>query len=168
VWLTEEGESNARGALSSVIARWTMRLSTSFSLCIGATLLVPGCRQRDSAPEDRPKAASPAPDVAVAAEKSGFAARFDAASTIENISLKDEALGKLATDAASAGNREITNKAIDGIQNVSLHDDIAYTSALALAKAGKEAAALEVAKSINNVTKKDAVMAKIAKGDTNN
>lgn len=54
------------------------------------------------------------------------------------------------------------------IQNVSLHDETAYNSALALAKAGKGAAALEVAKSINNVTKKDEVMAKIAKGDTNN
>ena len=145
-----------------------MRSSISYSLYIGALLLVSGCRQRDSAPDDRPKDKSPTSSSASAAvDESKFAARFDAASTINNISLKDEALVKLATDAASVGD-EITNKAIDGIQNVSLHDETAYTSALALAKAGKGAAALEVAKSINNVTKKDEVMAKIAKGDTNN
>ena len=54
------------------------------------------------------------------------------------------------------------------IQNVSLHDETAYNSALALAKAGRTAAAVEIAKSLTNLTKKDEVMAKIAKGDTNN
>jgi hypothetical protein len=38
----------------------------------------------------------------------------------------------------------------------------------ALAKAGRTTAAIEIAKSLTNVTKKDEVMAKIAKGDTNN
>ncbi len=84
---------------------------------------------------------------------------------MNNVSQKDEALVKVATDAAAMGDGEVSKKSIDSIQNISLHDDAAYDSALLLAKSGTAKDAVAIAKSINNVTKRDEALAKIAKGE---
>ncbi len=141
-----------------------MRSTIAFSFCVGAVLFLGACRERDATTADRPKTdRQPTPDVAKSGD-SGFAGRLAAASEINNASLKDEALIKLAVDAAIAGNDEIASKALNGMYNVSQRDEAAYTAALALAKSGKASAAVEIAKSLNNVTKRDELLARIAKG----
>jgi hypothetical protein len=141
-----------------------MRLPVVVVFCVGAALILSGCRERDAAPGDRPKADIHPTDNVAKSGDSGFAGRLAAASEINNVSLKDEALVKLAIDAATVGNDEITSKALNDVQNISLRDETAYTAALALAKSGKASAAVEIAKSLNNVTKRDELLARIAKG----
>jgi hypothetical protein len=144
-----------------------MRLLTGCSLCVGISLFALGCQRReDTRPQPHNQSSASSSDRA--ADDSNLAARFDAASSMNNVALKDEALVKLAENASNSGNGDIAKKSIDGIQNVALHDEAAYNSALLLAKSGTTKVAVAIAQSINNVAKRDEALAKIAKGDSSN
>lgn len=111
-----------------------------------------------------PGAATPA---AAPTSMSTNAARLKAAMAISSLSERDEALAKLAADAAAQGDADVTAKAVEGIIDVTLHDKAAGDCALSLAKAGKTAAATELARAIRTQSQRDATLAHIAKGAGN-
>jgi hypothetical protein len=97
-------------------------------------------------------------------DQTGFASRLDAAKGIGNNATRDEALSKLAIDAAANGDGEITRKAVDAIFNSATKSEVASRSALKLGKAGKGDEANAVARLIFNNAIRDETLAKIAKG----
>lgn len=155
--------------ISTAVLRLHMRLIAFCMLVLVIALSLFGCQRRESSPDNHRQANSQTTNVNdKTVSDSNLAARFDAASSMNNVALKDDALVKLANDSGSAGDGEIAKKSIDSIQNVALHDEAAYDSALLLAKSGDAKDAVEIAKSINNVSKRDEALAKITKGETNN
>jgi len=102
--------------------------------------------------------------VAAPTSMSANAARLKAAMAISSLSERDEALAKLAADAAAQGDTDVTAKAVEGVVDVTFHDKTATGCALALAKAGKTASATDLARTIRSQTQRDATLAQIAKG----
>jgi hypothetical protein len=94
-------------------------------------------------------------------------ARLKAAMAISSLSERDDALAKLAADAAAQGDTDVTAKAVEGVIDVTLHDKAASDCALALAKAGKTASATDLARTIRTQSQRDATLAQIAKGAGN-
>jgi hypothetical protein len=90
--------------------------------------------------------------------------RLDAASALVDLGKRDDALVKVAEDAASAGLAEIVKKALSKVTDIGEKDAAAANCALKLAKAGKGPEATEVAKSITDLGKRDSVLSKLAKG----
>ena len=124
-------------------------------LLLLALFLMIGCRHQTPSIQDANSHVTPA----------DFAARLEAAETIQSVSEHDNALADLAKDAAKAGDGSITKNAIDGIHTSNLHDTAAAEASVLLARGGKSADALAVAKSIRQSSLRDKTLATIAKGD---
>jgi hypothetical protein len=94
-----------------------------------------------------------------------FAARFEAAKAIVNVTTRDEALAGLALEAAKAGDGPTVKACIQEIKITPNRDEAAYNGAMQLAKAGHPDAATAVAKLILVVPRRDEALSKLAKGD---
>ena len=105
-----------------------------------------------------------APPPAMPTSTSTHAARLKAAMAISSLGERDEALAKVAADAAAQGDADVTAKAVEPIIDVTLHDKAAGSCAMTLAKAGKTASANDLARSIRTQSQRDATLAQIAKG----
>ena len=90
--------------------------------------------------------------------------RLNAATQISSLSARDDALGRVAVDAAKAKQPTVTKAAVQQISTVSIKDRIAEECALALTKAGETAAARETAAFISSLTVRDRTLGAIAKG----
>jgi hypothetical protein len=93
-----------------------------------------------------------------------LAERLNAATQISSLSARDDALARVAVDAAKAKQTTVTKAAVQGIGTVSIKDRIAEECALALTKAGETAAARETAAFISSLTVRDRTLGAIAKG----
>lgn len=96
---------------------------------------------------------------------SDFAGRLNAAKSINATSSKDEALSKLAIDAAAGGDGEIAKQAVEAISSTAIKDSAASQAAVTLAKVGKSNEANAVARLIHSTATRDSTLAKIAKGE---
>lgn len=93
------------------------------------------------------------------------AARLSAALAIGGNNERDDALAKVATDAAAQTDASIATQAVDAIASVNTHDETAARAALSLSKS-QPAAAGELAGKIRSNNLRDATLAKIAKGES--
>lgn len=123
-------------------------------------ILFAGCRPTDSG---NSQAVAPAPPAATTHTKE-FEVRLVAALEIASPSTRDEALGKLAEDAAAAGESAVTAKAIRNIASPSDHDRHAAAAAVWLAKANQVEGGLEVARMISAPSTRDEALKLIATG----
>jgi hypothetical protein len=87
-------------------------------------ILFAGCRPTDTG---NSQVAGPTPPIATTNTQE-FEVRLVAALEIASPSFRDEALGKLAADAAAAGESAVTVKAIQNIASPSDHDRYAATA----------------------------------------
>ncbi|HEV3142409.1 MAG TPA: hypothetical protein VGZ47_00835 [Gemmataceae bacterium] len=90
--------------------------------------------------------------------------KLEAALEIRDPIVRDDALFKVAQEAAAAGDLALTKKAVREMGDPIKKDDAAAASAFKLAEKGQNSEATEVAKLINDPIKRDATLAKIAKG----
>ena len=90
--------------------------------------------------------------------------RLNAAKEISSLSSRDDALGRVAVDAAKAKQTTVTKAAVQAISTVSTKDRIAEECALTLAKGGETAAAREVAALISSLSMRDRTLGAIATG----
>jgi hypothetical protein len=90
--------------------------------------------------------------------------KLDAALSIRESSLRDDALAKVAQEAGAAGEVAVAKKAIAEIRESVKRDDAAAVCALKLAEQGRTSEATEIANQIRESVKRDATLAKIAKG----
>src|SRR4051812_29857400 len=90
----------------------------------------------------------PSAPAAPVAELTPFQLRLDAALQISAGEARDEALGKLARDAAEARDVQVTRAAVQAIGSVEVKDRAAADCSLALAKYSEPKAANEVARMI--------------------
>jgi serine/threonine protein kinase len=97
--------------------------------------------------------------------RSPIQAKLDAALAIQNVSQRDDALFKVAAEAAAEGAVATTKTALREIRNIDQHDVAAAGCALKLAKVGRLATANEVAKEIRNSSRRDQILKKLANGD---
>lgn len=135
----------------------------NFPLLFAAILtliLFTGCQPTDSG---NSQAAAPAPRAATTNSKE-FEVRLVAALEIASLGSRDEALGKLAADAAVAGESAITAKAIQNIASLSDRDRYAAAAAVWLAKAGQAEGGLAVARLISSLSTRDETLKQIATG----
>jgi len=102
--------------------------------------------------------ASPAP-----ASKEQLAERLAAAESITEINLKDKSLATLATEAATAGDADTVNSALQEMTQYPARDAASQRCALLLAKAGARQAALELAQGITDLKIHDETLAELAK-----
>ena len=140
-----------------------MRMIVAALFLAGAVLLLGGCSS-SSNPDAKGRDAVGNRDIK-GVEGSNFAARFEAARAMMVVSDRDEALAKVAEDAAQAGDAETVQKCLREIRVVDVRDDTAYKAALGLAKSGKADAGTAVAKSIMVVSRRDEALSKLAKGE---
>jgi hypothetical protein len=136
-----------------------MDLPRFTALAALSLLLVSGCRREEPAP---PHATAPPTPATV--NSGQLAARLTAALEIATVSSRDEALGKLAADAAAAGEKAVTLKAIQQVASLSDRDRYAAVAARRLAQAGSAEGALEVARTISAVSTRDETLKQIATG----
>jgi hypothetical protein len=136
-------------------------LPVTFSLILAlAVCLMAGCDNKSSGPGVSTPTDNPEKIAAAAA--ADLQQRYQAATQINDISKRDNALDAVAGDAAKAGFGDVAKKAILGINSVSGRDASASACAVALAKAGKRADANAVAQLINSVSLRDSTLAKLA------
>lgn len=131
-----------------------MRSFSVATFIVTLSLLATGCTREAAKPPDGPPS-----------EKGPFATRLAAALTISNVTSKDDAISRVALDAAEAGDGEVTTKAISAISNVQTKDAAASRAALKLAKASRGEEANAVARMISNIGVRDQTLAKLAKGE---
>ena len=92
--------------------------------------------------------------------------KLDAAMAIRDGIKRDDALLKVAVDAASLGEVEVAKKAVQEIRDGIKHDDAAARCAVPLAEQGKTKEATTIANLIRDAVKRDDTLAKIASGRT--
>jgi len=90
--------------------------------------------------------------------------KLDAALEIRDPLVRDDALFKVAQEAAAAADVAIAKKAIREMGDPIKKDDAAAAAAFKLAEKSLNSEATEVAKLIGDPIKRDATLAKIAKG----
>lgn len=88
--------------------------------------------------------------------------KLDAAMAIRDGIKHDDALLKVAVDAASVGEVEVAKKAVQEILDGIKHDDAAARSAVSLAEQGKTKEATAIANLIHDGVKRDDTLAKVA------
>jgi hypothetical protein len=89
--------------------------------------------------------------------------KLDAALAIKDGILRDDALVKVALDAAAAGELKVVKKAVGEIRDGIKRDDAASASAFKLAERGQTSEATEIGNLIRDGIKRDATLSKIAK-----
>jgi len=88
--------------------------------------------------------------------------KLDAAMAIRDGIKHDDALLKVAVDAASVGEVEVAKKAVQEIHDGIKHDDAAARSAVSLAEQGKTKEATAIANLIHDGVKRDDTLSKVA------
>jgi len=132
-----------------------MRSSSLSWLVVWASVLLTGCGPRQG--EEAADRVTPG--------NANFGSRLDAAKAIGNTATRDEALSRVARDAAAGGDAETAKKAVEAVGNSAKKDEAGSEAALALGKAGRVAEANAVARLIGNSSARDQTLAKIAKGE---
>jgi hypothetical protein len=97
-----------------------------------------------------------------------FAPQLRGAMAISGVDERDQALGKVALQAASANDVKAVKRALDEIRGGDLHDRIAADCALALVQLGRSADAGSIAGMIRTTSLRDATLAKVAMTTTTN
>ena len=111
--------------------------------------------------QSEPSASAP-PTTPAAASLRG---RLDAAEAIVGVTARDDALSKLATDAARVNDLDVTTEAIGHIIGITSKDSAAAACALELAKQAQPKAASQVAQMIISTQLRDQTLTAIAKGN---
>jgi hypothetical protein len=115
-------------------------------------------------PRETPTAvAKPAPGAQPL--ESAFSSRYEAAKDIFDSTARDEALSKVALDAAAAGDGDTTMKALQAMLDSARKDQAASKSALGLGKYGRGAEANTVARWVLDASLRDLTLSKLAKGE---
>src|SRR5947208_2996245 len=96
------------------------------SLLLAVSLTLASC-DKPAAPHAPLPPTTPTPAGVVANQ---FSQRLQAANGIDGSQARDEALSKLARDAAEAKNLEVTKQALEGINSAALRDEAAAACAL--------------------------------------
>jgi hypothetical protein len=91
-----------------------------------------------------------------------FANRFEAASMMTDFAGRNEALGRLAVDAAKAGDVKITGQALEQINDFSTRGQASLEAVRALVKRGLKKQALQIAKNISDFAVRDQALAELA------
>jgi hypothetical protein len=94
--------------------------------------------------------------------------KLDAAMAIRDGIKRDDALMKVAVDAASMGEVEVARKAVQEIHDGIKHDEAAARCAVPLAEQGKTKEATTIANLIRDGLKRDDTLSKIASARTGN
>jgi hypothetical protein len=143
-----------------------MQLNTFSWLIFAASLLLVGCEHRGADNPGVPhttasssSTAGPKPETTV------VATRLSAAQDIGDSVARNDALSKLALDAAAGGDGATTRKAIGAIGDSVAKNEAASKAALILAKARNGVDANAVARLIGDSVGIDNTLAKIAKGE---
>jgi hypothetical protein len=136
-----------------------MRSLTFLLLASGMSCSWMACEPREAAPTG----GNAAPGAA--ASEGVFSSRLEAAKAIFDSTARDEALSKVAVDAAAAGEADVVMKAIQSIFDSALKDEAASQSALKLGKFGKGSEANAAVRLIFDSSLRDKTLAKIAKGE---
>ena len=131
-----------------------MRRNVTMLAVISLTMIL-GCNQT-TAPS---KSSETGPMESTSTD---FKGRLKAAQKITNSGTKNEALSKLAKDAAKAGEGEIVKQAIDDINQSGTKNLAASVAAVSLAEAGEGSAAVEVAAMINESGAANETFSKVA------
>jgi hypothetical protein len=111
------------------------------------------------------KEAKPPPCVEHKPESCGFSERMKSASGISEMTVRDEAFSKLASEAADAGDATAVRKALGSISSMTSKDAAASECALKLAGKGQYSDARQVAAMIGAMTLRDDTLRKIAGGE---
>lgn len=122
-------------------------------LCIAAFLacavsLAGCCGRNDSTNSATDASNEPTPAASSETSNDRYAARLDAALAIGILSERDNALQKVALDAADAGRADIVKKAVAGIGGIDSKANVTAQCALKLADADKLQDAVDLAKTI--------------------
>src|SRR5215213_7682550 len=91
-----------------------------------------------------------------------FGPRFEAASRIKDVAVRDQAMRKIAEDAMASENAGATSWAIGQIGDNAVRDEIASKAADHYAEIGRKEVAGAIAESISDDAKRDKVMQKLA------
>ena len=91
-------------------------------------------------------------------------ARLEAAKTIGSQEPRDEALAKVAIDAAEAKEADVATQAVQKIGDQHQRDNTARTCALTLSKNGEAKAATIIAQGIGDQAVRDNTLKEVAKG----
>jgi len=91
--------------------------------------------------------------------------RLDAANRITSISQRNDAMKAIAEDAADSDAGDVALMALEAISTLSVRNDVAERCALKFLKRGNTKAATAVAETITSMSKKNEVLAQIAKGN---
>ena len=105
------------------------------------------------------------PVVTTDREKASLAGRLAAAKALTSPSQKQEAVAKLAVDAAELGDAETAKGCIDQLASPSQKQEVIYRSALRLARANKVEDAVALANTLTSPSQKQQTLSKIANGD---
>ena len=91
-----------------------------------------------------------------------LAARLEAATSINNYTVRDQAMAALAKDAATVGDFPTTQSALAQINAYDQRDAATHDAALLLAKAGFRKQAVQLAQGINTYTVRDRTLSELA------
>jgi hypothetical protein len=105
------------------------------------------------------------PVVTADRERAALAGRFAAARALTSPTQKQEALAKLAADAAELSEVETTRGCIDLLTSPTQKQEVTYKSALRLARADKAKDAVALASTLTSPTQRQQALSKIANGD---
>ena len=131
-----------------------MRAFGAVAILLALSIVSAGCKESRREAKETP----PAGD-------SSLSSRLAAANAIGNNAKKDDALAKLAADAAQAGDALVVKEALKGMGSMTLRDTTAAEAARRLAAAGKGEDAVEVAKSIGRMDLRDETLQAIARNE---
>ena len=91
-----------------------------------------------------------------------LADRLQAATMMNDFTSKDSALGKLAADAAKAGNAKVAGEALQKMFDSTARSQAALEAVRALAKRGMRKPAIEIAKTIPDFNIRDQALSELA------
>ena len=131
----------------------------SAALIVTSLLLLCGCHHRFVSQHAVNTVVSVPPAAGTGLD---LASRFRAASEIRSSPEIENAMAKLAIDAASEGNTSITTKCLNAITMDPLKDNTAAKVALILAKKGKGKEAVDIATAMSTQPLRDATLSEIA------
>jgi hypothetical protein len=130
-------------------------MSARFPLALLAAILLTGCMFH----HPRYEWSGPLP-----IEASALPARLQAAKQVSNQAERDDALQKVARDAAATKQAALAKDALHQITNTTVQERAAAACALALSRSGDPTSAIEVAQMISSQSLRDDVLVRIAKG----
>ena len=101
-------------------------------------------------------------ETAVTVTPIDWDAKYRAANSIRQIEGQDEAMAKLATQAAEAGEWSMSRRALSGIRNARTHDEAARTCAVSFASLRRHSEARQIADKIYDTAIRDDALKQVA------